>query len=87
MMRFSLDLPEEHAEPVETEIPARSKAIIIVIAFKSGEDTKLVFGKRSAFAPKILRSDSIFFKRISNESRSFFVKSKLFITEAATPKP
>ena len=55
MMRFSLDLPEEHAEPVETEIPARSKAIIIVIAFKSGEETKLVFGKRSDICPKNIK--------------------------------
>ena len=77
MMRFSLDLPEEHAEPVETEIPARSKAIIIVIAFKLGEEIKLVFGKRSAFAPKILRSDFYIFKRISNESRSFFVEIQI----------
>src|SRR5262249_1251855 len=46
-------LPEEHAEPDEAAIPARSRAIRAVSAFRPGTANRVVLGSRSAPAPKI----------------------------------
>src|SRR5437763_16356260 len=48
--------PDEHADPVEAAIPARSSAITIPSASPPRNVTFDVFGKRSARAPLIVTS-------------------------------
>ena len=46
-------LPDEQADPEDTAIPLRSKAIIAVSALTPGTANKVVLGRRGALAPKI----------------------------------
>ena len=54
-----LTLPDEQAEPEDTAIPLRSKAIMAVSAFSPGTANKVVLGSRSACAPKITAEDRL----------------------------
>ena len=49
-------LPEEHADPAETAIPARSKAITAVSAGRPRTAKSVVLGIRSTPVPKTLAS-------------------------------
>src|SRR6476646_1716034 len=82
-------LPDEHAEPEETAIPLRSKAIIAVSAFRPGTANNVVLGRSGTPAPKTtawgvaaLRSDSSRSRRAAIRVTSICVVAK-----AAAPKP
>src|ERR1700723_3536510 len=46
-------LPDEQAAPEDTAIPSRSKEITAVSAFMPSAAKRVVFGSRSACAPKV----------------------------------
>src|ERR1035437_1122122 len=63
-------LPDEQAEPEETAIPLRSKAIIAVSAFMPGTVNSVVLGSRGALPAKITACGVAALRPASNESRS-----------------
>src|SRR5262249_1987749 len=81
--------PAEQAEPDETAIPLRSKAIIVVSAFTPGTANKVVLGRRGAFAPKITAWGVAFLRPFSSRSRSADIRvaSANFTAPAAAPQP
>src|SRR5690606_24577828 len=62
-------LPDEHAEPADKAIPARSNAICTVSAFCSCKEKKVVLGIRGALCPYIVASGAISRIPVSNRSR------------------
>ena len=88
----AVTLPEEQAEPDETAMPLRSKAIMAVSALTPGTANSVVLGSRGASAPKITTSGRCLFQAgfepvaQSRHARSVRLRCGERAT-AAAPKP
>src|SRR5262245_66463267 len=81
--------PDEQADPDETAIPLRSKAIIAVSAFTAGTANEVVLGSRGAFAPKITACGVTALMPASSRSRNANIRaaSVNLAAAAAAPNP
>ena len=83
-------MPDEHAEPDETAIPLRSKAIMAVSAFTPGTANKVVLGRRGTLAPKITACGVARLEALLPAGRAappFAPMSVCFAAMAAAPNP